>query len=104
MIRPVPRRPKKWVVTQVPAVSIVIANVQDGLSRRGHTDKEAAGHLGLDDSGFSRRMSGEYAFGAHELVQLARWLRAPSGWPLRAGEEWEWSQGDGTGRGQKMSH
>ena len=104
MIRAVPRRPKKWVVTQVPAVSIVIANVQDGLSRRERNDKEAAAHLGLDDSGFSRRMSGEYAFGAHELVQLARWLRAPSGWPLRAGEEWEWSQGEGGAVGPKTSH
>jgi transcriptional regulator with XRE-family HTH domain len=65
-----------------PATRPVLVNMQDGLSRKKKSIKEAAALLGVPHSSVSRMLHGEYPATAHYMLALAEWLEAPPGWPL----------------------
>lgn len=56
----------------------VAANVRAELARRGKTGADAARELGISRQAMHPRMTGQRAFRAEEIADLARWLGVPS--------------------------
>ena len=73
---------RRHIIAEYPEVRPVLVNIQDGLSRRKRSIKEAAALLGVPHSSVSRLLSGEYPAPLHYMLRLASWLEAPPGWPL----------------------
>ena len=103
---PVPTRKK--ITTAYPALDPVLANVREGLRKRGRSHADAAELLDMDRANVTRMLNGQHPMALHYLIRWISWLEAPLGWPLLSWDTAEklfaLRQANDTGSGPKHSH